>query len=271
MSRYEASNARSVGLFVILVFVLTVPFWLASESGERLMPGLPLSALAVVCPAGSAMIVAYWSGRYDGIRTLFAGDSDNGRIRRAFWCAVAFLLPVAIAAISFRVLRFSGIPVPGPSTSFLEIASLCVVFFCAAIAEEVGWTTFATPALQDELGFWRAGLLLGAVWAAWHFIPLRQADRSWSWIAWWSLGTVASRVIIVALWNASGRSTLVAAVFHMSVNVNWQLFPVHGSYYDPRSNALVSVVVALIVGAIVAVRRVNVSGPGPSGSAAVRR
>jgi hypothetical protein len=39
------------------------------------------------------------------------------------------------------------------------------------------------------------------VWAVWHVIPLLSALRSLAFIAWWSLGTVALRVVIVWLYN----------------------------------------------------------------------
>jgi uncharacterized protein len=45
-----------------------------------------------------------------------------------------------------------------------------------------------------------------------------------SWIAWWSLGTVAARVIIVWLYDNTGGSVLAAAVFHDMVNVTYSLF-----------------------------------------------
>jgi hypothetical protein len=66
-------------------------------------------------------------------------------------------------------------------------------------------------------------------------------------MAWWSLGTLASRVIIVWLYNNNGKSVFVAAVFHAIINLTWQLFPVNGSYYDPRVTGLIAAVVAVVV------------------------
>ena len=95
--------------------------------------------------------------------------------------------------------------------------------------------------LQERFGAFRASLIIGVVWAVWHFIPLLEAQRSLEFIAWWSLGTLALRVIIVWLYNNTGRSVFVAAVFHAMVNLTWQLFPVNGSYYDPRLSGLIAV------------------------------
>jgi hypothetical protein len=62
-----------------------------------------------------------------------------------------------------------------------------------------------------------------------------------------ALGTVATRVIMVWLYNNAGKSVVGAALFHMTGYLAWQLFPIHGSYFDPRTNGLTMAMVAAIV------------------------
>jgi len=71
--------------------------------------------------------------------------------------------------------------------------------------------------------------------------------RSLAFIAWWSLGTVAARVIIVWLYNNTGKSVFVAALFHTMINLTWQVFPINGSYYDPRVTGIITAIVAVVV------------------------
>jgi hypothetical protein len=85
------------------------------------------------------------------------------------------------------------------------------------------------------------------VWAIWHIVPLVQVHRSPVWIAWWCLGTVAARVLIVWLYNNTGKCVFAAAVFHTMMNVSWQLFPIHGSYFDERINGVIMAFVAAVV------------------------
>ena len=59
--------------------------------------------------------------------------------------------------------------------------------------------------------------------------------------------TVATRVLITWLYNNTGGSVFVAVLFHAMINVTWQLFPINGSYYDPRVTGLISAVVAIVV------------------------
>ena len=58
---------------------------------------------------------------------------------------------------------------------------------------------------------------------------------------------MANRVLITWLYNNTGGSVFVAVLFHAMINVTWQLFPINGSYYDPRVTGLITAAVAVIV------------------------
>jgi hypothetical protein len=66
-------------------------------------------------------------------------------------------------------------------------------------------------------------------------------------IAWWSLSTVAARVVMVWLFANTGRSVFAMALFHAVLNLGWQLFPVRGSYFDQPAVAVLMAAVALVV------------------------
>lgn len=53
--------------------------------------------------------------------------------------------------------------------------------------------------------------------------------------------------VMVWIFNNTGKGVFAAALFHMIINLTWQLFPVNGSYYDPRISGLILAVVAVIV------------------------
>ena len=152
-----------------------------------------------------------------------------------------------IMVLSFTAARLMGEQIPAPQFSFAAPFILFAVLFIAALGEELGWSGYAIDPLQDRFGALGAALLLGAVWAAWHFIPLLSVQRSLTWIAWWSLGTVGLRVIITWLYNNTGKSVFIAAIFHAMFNLTWQLYPINGSYYDPRVTSLIVAAVALMV------------------------
>jgi len=246
--------------FFVLVGVLSAPFYLVGAVTEStLLPGLPVSSLAAFCPVIAAVILTYKASRRAGVAALLKRSFDFRRIGRKVWYVpVVFLMP-AVMALSFAAIRLSGVAVPVPEIDVLQAFVLLAAFFLAALGEELGWCGYVIDPLQAKWGALQAAILLGLFWVFWHYLPLFQVGRSAAWIAWWSIGSVALRVIIVWLYNNTGKSVFAAAFFHMTINLTWQLFPVNGSYYDPAITTLILVCVAAIVVAVWGARSLSKS------------
>ncbi len=235
-------------MFFLLVFILSLPFWLAGALASfQLLPGLPVSALGFLCPALAAAILLYRKSGLAGVSSLLKRAFDFRRITAWGWLAPVILLEPAMSVVAYGVLRLERVPIPAPQFSPWTALALLAAFFVAALGEELGWSGYATDPLQQRFGALGAGLVIGVIWAVWHFIPLLEAQRSLSFIAWWSLGTVSARVIIVWLYNNTGRSVFAAATFHAMINLTWQLFPVNGSFYDPQLSGLIAALAAVVV------------------------
>jgi membrane protease YdiL (CAAX protease family) len=234
--------------FFFLIFALSIPFWLAgAETRLQLFPGLPLAALMFVCPATAALILVYDENKIAGVIALLKRSFDYQRITAKVWYIPILLLMPGVTVLSYGLMRLKGAQLPTPQFQILAAAAMFCAFFIGAVGEELGWSGYITDPMQDRWGALQAGVLLGLVWAAWHVRPLRQAHRSPAWIAWWCLGTVMIRVVMVWLYNNTGKSVFAAALFHTTINVSWQLFPIHGSYYDPRVTSLIMTFVTAIV------------------------
>jgi membrane protease YdiL (CAAX protease family) len=230
----------------LLVILFTVPLLVVDALTDvTLLPGLPLAALAFVCPGLAAVRLAYRRRGAAGVRALLARLRQG--VSPRIWYVPALLLYPALVLVSYVVLRLAGTAMPEPDLSPALV--LAAVFLVAALCEEIGWSAYATEPLQERWGPLGAGLILGAFWAVWHWPALLLVPRPVSWIAWWSLGTVAIRVIMVWLFGRTGGSVPAVVLFHMTVNLSWQLFPVHGSHFDVR---LVSVLTAMAAVAVVA-------------------
>lgn len=242
------TESRSPLAFFVLVFALSIPFWLAGAvTSLRLLPGLPVSALMFVCPGTAALILAYRKNRLEGVIKLLKRGGDYRRIKARIWFAPVILLMPTIMILSYLWMRWTGAPVPPPHFSIAAIIIMMFAFFLSALAEELGWSGYVTDLMQERRNALETAALLGLVWAVWHFVPLLQVHRSLKWIAWWTLGTVAARILIVWIYNNVGRSVFAATVFHATINLSWQLSPVNGSYYDPRITGLMLAFVAAIV------------------------
>ncbi len=235
--------ARSPWYFFALVVGLSMPFWLAGWiTGWNILPGLPVSAMMAVCPLVAALILARRADGGPGVGRVLRHALRAPRGWRWAWLPAALLLFPVLLVVSSAI-------VPAPPASFPALGALPMVlaFVAAAMAEEVGWAGYATDPMQARLGALGAALAIGGVWAAWHIVPYLEVDRSWSWIAWQSLFSIAARVILVWLYANTQRSVVVSALGHASINVAVFLLPQDSMAYDPRAAALSAVVAAMAV------------------------
>jgi membrane protease YdiL (CAAX protease family) len=233
--------------FFAWVFILSIPFWIYSAANPvEILPGLPVSALGAFTPAVAAMIVIYRTDRFSGVLKLLRRSFDIWRVTHYAWLFVILLVNPIIALMAYGYMQSAGTTLPTPQLLTFTVIPMFIVFFIAGLGEELGWTGYATELLGNRLGVIATGISIGSVWAVWHFIPLLQAHRPVEWIAWWSLGTISLRIIMVWLYAHSGKSVAAIAVFHALTNLCWQLFPVHGSHYDPQKFGLISFGIAMI-------------------------
>ena len=241
----------SVFGFLILVFALSIPFWVLGNMYQvELLPGLPISSLAAFTPGIAAIVMVYRSGQLPAVRRLMCRSFDIDRIRDKKWYFVFVLFNPAVAILVFWIMRVMGIEVPNPPPFTFAVVAMFVAFFAAALGEEIGWTGYATEPFLRRWGILMTGLFLGLVWAVFHLLLLTQANRSIEWIAWWSLGTVTLRTMMVWLYSHAGDSVFAAAIFHTMINMSWQLFPINGSFYDPRIFSLATLALAILFVAV---------------------
>jgi membrane protease YdiL (CAAX protease family) len=192
----------------------------------------------------AASMLLYWEHDADAVIRLLKRSLDYERIKAKTWyMAIIFVMPCA-TLLSYGIMRFMGFPLTAPSFHLSVALVMIAVFFLAALAEELGWMGYAMDVMQERFNALEASLILGIIWAAWHWIPLVQAGRSVTWIAWWSVYTVALRVLIVWLYKNTGKSVFAAALFHTMTNVSSIIF---SGYYDPRITGLIMSLTATAV------------------------
>jgi membrane protease YdiL (CAAX protease family) len=248
-----APLTRSALTFFALVLALSTPFWFISVvTGRQLSPDLPVSSFIWVCPVIAASMLAYRESGTVGLTALLRRSVDYQRVRAQVWYVPIVLLPPGVYAVTYGVMREMGLPLPRVHFPLLAAVAWFLGFFIAAECEELGWTGYALDPLQARWSALGASILLGIVWAGFHLVPLVQAHRSPGWIAWWSLATVALRVLLVWLYNNTGQSVFATVLFHATGNLA-QIGPVLDfgptgySYEAQRISALILAAVAAIV------------------------
>ena len=228
------------------MWLLSLPFWLLSVIVDSLLlPGLPVSAAMVVCPAVAGAVLSLNDGGATEVKRFFRQVRDFRPIRLEIWALASMIMPTA-AFLSWMFLVMADQPPPDFEGSIAQVLVLMIVFLAAATLEELGWTGYATRKLLSTRSIFTTSLIVGAVGIAWHMVPLLQADRDSGWIAWWALGTLAGRYLIVGLFAWSGECLGVAILFHSMSNLSWMLFPVLGSHYDPKSMGMILLAFAAI-------------------------
>lgn len=241
---FELRNSplKNIGTFIAAVLVVSCPFWLAGYFlGGVILPGLPVSALMAVVPALAAMILTAGTGGWVRMWELAARIGDCQRASPASLLLAALVMPM-LTLCAWAWMRRDGVAMPDQMLSPLALAGLFIVFWFAAIGEELGWSGYLVkPAIQC-VGFMGAGLAIGITTALWHLVPLLQASRDLGWIGWWALGTIAARLIALAIYRWSNESVFAVSTLHAAQNVAWQAFPINGSHYDPSYTAPVFLV-----------------------------
>ena len=244
----SAARPPSPLKFVLLVFALSVPFWLIGGVTDlQLMPGLSVSALMGFCPMVAALSLVYREGGVAGARALLIRSFDFKRIKSKRWLVpVLFLLPV-VSLVVYGLMRWMNLPLPAAQFHLFTALLMFIAFFVEALGEELGWSGYALEPMQARWGALGASALLGLVGIVWHLTPLLQMGRTPTWIAWWCVYALTFRIFTVWLYNNTGKSVFAAALFHATLNLAYLLFPVYGSHFDMRLAALVMTGTALVV------------------------
>ncbi len=230
-----AGDIANPTIFFLLVFVLSIPFYLLGSSGIR-MPGmsfLPASALMTFVPMIAALIIVYRQLGRNGFNALAKRAFDFNMQGKAVWILAALLFIPVVCAFEYAILRFINVSLPSPQIAPSAAGLALVAFFIGAIGEELGWQGYAYPALRKKHNALVSALLLGVIWALWHVVPYAQLGHDTNWIFWHVLCTIALRIIIVWLYENTRQSVLVAVLFHAMLNLSWVLFPTSSSYYHP--------------------------------------
>lgn len=205
-----------------------------TERFESLLPIVILALLAGPCLAGILL-----TGLFDGRKGLRELRSQLLKWRLgARWYAIAILAaPLLFAALLRGLSLLSPEFVPGIFAAEDKASHLIrglMTGLMAGVFEELGWTGFATPRLRKRYGVLATGLIVGLLWAVWHLLPafwlgfasgtVSGALSIVSYLLDPFLFLVASRVLIVWVYDRTGESLLAAIIMHASLTASSRIF-----------------------------------------------
>jgi membrane protease YdiL (CAAX protease family) len=251
--------------FFILVTAISAPWWiLGAFSGESPLPdNIPLSDIgATLSPAIAACILIYIERGRTGLRDLLKRLLDYGRIRTKGPLILSFFLMPGLYAITYAVLRIAGLPVSDHITVSFSLLAALAMFAVAAAVEEIGYTAYATDALQKRFAPLATGLLIGVPWALWHLPSMIKMGQTSQLIVWGLLGTVAFRVITVWLYNFAGCSLFAVILAHAVGTTARTAFPGGRQGYEAGDGAI-SYAIIIIAALGVSLFRGRRTSPAP--------
>jgi hypothetical protein len=240
-------------IFFLLVFALTIPFWVLSTmvKADGLPDNLPVTDIgATFVPLIAASILVYREEKLDGVKRLLGRTFDYRRIKQKIWyIPIIFLMPV-LYILTYGVMRLIGLPVPvqwniPPVTPLISLA-----FFIAAAGEELGYMGYVIDPMQDRWSALATGLIVGPVWALWHFPSMIQLGQTPALMTWGFLVTVGFRILYIWLYNNTGRSVFGVILFHAIANTGRTIFPGGRSHFELADAAVgysLIVIAAVIV------------------------
>lgn len=221
--------APSVGKFFLLTFILTWACWIPVVTWPRLA-GAPLRnslwLLGVFAPSLVATGLTAWNEGVPGVKALLGRIFDWRVGARWYLFAVSFMAAIKLAvALLYRAStaswpRFGH---EGPAIILIAI----VLSTPVQAGEEVGWRGYALPHLAERMGFARASVLLGLVWACWHLPQFffYAADTYRQSFPIWSLEVIALSIASAWLYTHTRGSLLLVMLMHAAINNTKDIVP----------------------------------------------
>lgn len=187
--------------------------WFLIGGASPLLAGLGLAALT----GGKAQVL-------DLARRLVDWRSISGRwwlVILLFWLC----LDLAMAGMALW-LGITDSPLDVNTSLFFNpgmLLFLLLLSFVFPAIEEIGLRGYYLDTLQQHFGPTTSGLVNGTVWAIWHapfvWFPGYYANTTFNpELYWWLPMIICQTLLIVQVYNRTGRSILAVLIFHGMMN-----------------------------------------------------
>lgn len=241
--------------YFLIVFGISGIFWVIGPLVENLINkgipiDLPISSLMIISPITATLIIVYKEYGSPGVGNLLHRIFDFGRIENKKWYLVILCVMPSVMLLEYLILMILGRELPELHWPGLSSLAFIPIFFIAAFFEEIGWQGYLFDRLNERWHALIASLFVGGVWALWHIVPLIQLHNNPALVVWQTVNIFATRILLVWIYQNTGKSLFGAIVFHMMVNVSTVLLPKFGIPYDPAIATLIIIILTCLVGVL---------------------
>lgn len=264
------------GLYLILAYAISWTIWISlARAGWIVQRGdaLPSHVPGLMGPMIAAVLVTWAVHGHAGMHDLFM-RMTRWHVARRWWLAA--FSPLAFFLVAIPIARMvdgqwpawdafdemNGFPAAGVLVTWLLVTLL------NGFGKETGWRGFATEHLQQVMPPLAATLIVAVFWAAWHapvfFFVSGFKDYDGPMLAGFFFGMACGAVVLTWLYNRSGGSILIVAVWHGTYNIVSGSAGAEGTVQIVVSAFVIALAIRLIVQEVSAMRarEPSVIGPG---------
>lgn len=278
MSRSAALHRnRSLTWFFVLAYGLSwgwlIPIGLSGglvTAGK----GWPTHFPALLGPLLAAIVVI---ARQQGRAGVVGLMRRMVRVRMPLRWWLFAVSPLLVLALVLTIEVTSGRPLPaysgfaifsGLPSRWGVVAVAATIFLVNGFGEETGWRGFALPTLQSRLRPLSSAVIVSVAWAGWHAPMFVVVDTfrsfSLSILIGWVAGLLCGSIVLTWLYNRSGGSILLVAIWHATYNVVSGTDGAEGLLAAVSTTLVVGLAVSLVGLEVRAMRRGGVSVLGPT-------
>lgn len=243
-------------LFFLLAYGIT---WGGSWLNTSLntLPALTILSIIFILlgPALAALIAASFEQGREGICNLLR-PIKKWKVGAGWWgfvFAYPIALHLAIIALNWvftretpRFFHAEGVP---EGNAAVILVGLILVNLVRGFGEETGWRGYALPRLQSRWSALTSSLILGLVWALWHFHPANIAVLG-KFPLLYILIVIPATIIFTWVYNSTDGSLLLVIVFHMMMDVAEYIVPLglyEGNIIKLALNAILNWATAILL------------------------
>lgn len=225
----ETDSVGSLIVFFLLTYALTWACWIPVVAFFTSRPTSLVYGFWLLGTFAPSLVALALTTHKEGV----AGTSALlGRIFRwrfaARWYvfAISYIALIKLSVALLHRLATGAWPGFGHEGPLIMLVAILLSTPVQA-GEEIGWRGYALPRLAQCMGYSRAALLLGMLWACWHLPQFffTAADTYKQSFPIWSLEVVALSVAMVWLYIHTDGSLLMMMLMHSSVNNTKDIVP----------------------------------------------
>lgn len=239
MEHVSNQRCKAITIFLLITFALSSVFYFLiiytgkiSGGNGRYVTGL------MWCPGLSAIITSVILKRKISLLGWRWGET-----RLQIW---SYLIPLFYALVAYLIIWLAGFG-KFYNDEFVEKFSLsfgfdklndelAIILYCmlmgiyglpasmaSALGEEIGWRGFLVPELYKSMSYTKTSIIVGVIWAIWHYPILIFADYNTGTPSWYGLTCFTVMVISISFvftwFRIKSTSLWTAVLLHASHNL----------------------------------------------------